>query len=126
NRVGRGDDVPMADVKVARGVRVHRQEVVTVAGRPEVGLVQPQLVPLRLPARLDLGGLVALDAGSRRRGRHFSCPINKSPPADSGKGFNGHPPKRVATRSPSSEAELREAIGARSLVELRGFEPLTF
>ncbi len=60
--VGRRDDVPVADVDVARRIRVHRQQVELPTGRVvEVGSVHPELVPLLLPAGLDRGGVVPLD-----------------------------------------------------------------
>ena len=65
DRVGRRDDVPVPDVDVARRVGVHRQQV---EARPllvvEVGPVEPELGPLRLPARFDRDGVVPLDPGS--------------------------------------------------------------
>jgi hypothetical protein len=65
-RVARGHDVPVADVEVARRVRVHRQEVVLRARLvDEVRLVQPELRPTRLPARLDGARVVALDPRAR-------------------------------------------------------------
>ena len=64
-RVGRGLDVPVADVEIARRVVVHRQQVVLgPAGVGEVGLVQAQVGPALLPARLDGRRVVALDRGS--------------------------------------------------------------
>src|SRR4051812_38370063 len=62
-RVGWGRDVPVTDVQVARRVRVHRQEIEIPPGLVvEVDLVQAQLLPAPLPARLDLGRVVALDS----------------------------------------------------------------
>ena len=64
--VTRGDDVPVTDVEVARRVRIHRQQVVLGLGRVrQVGLVQPDLVPALLPARLDGGRVVAFQTGAR-------------------------------------------------------------
>ena len=61
-RVRGGHDVPVADVQVARRVRVHRHEVVP---RPrivgQIRVVQAQGGPLVLPARLDGGGVVPFD-----------------------------------------------------------------
>ena len=63
DRVGRRLDVPVPDVQVARRVRVHREQVELAPARVvEVGVVRARLVPARLPARLDLGRVVALDA----------------------------------------------------------------
>ena len=64
-RVAGGDDVPVTDVQVARGIRVHRQHVVLGPARvAQVRLIQAELRPARLPARLDGAGVVALDPGS--------------------------------------------------------------
>jgi hypothetical protein len=77
DRVGRGLDVPVADVQVARRVVVHRQQVELRAGRVgQVGPMQAQLVPARLPAGLDLGGLIAIDPGAHVH----DGPRNAAPP----------------------------------------------
>ena len=61
-RVGRRLDVPVADVQVARGVGVHREQVVVgLAVVVEVGVVEPQLLPASLPVGLDGGRVVAVD-----------------------------------------------------------------
>ena len=55
SRVRRRHDVPVADVQVARRVGVHREQV--VAGPRlvrQVGVVEPELFPALLPARLDV------------------------------------------------------------------------
>ena len=65
DRVGRRLDVPVADVQIAGRVRVHRQQVELGPRRVgQVRLVQPELVPARLPARLDRGGVVPLNPGA--------------------------------------------------------------
>ena len=66
DRVGRRDDVPVADVDVARRIRVHRQQVeLAPLGVVEVRPIHAELGPARLPARLDRRRVVALgpDAG---------------------------------------------------------------
>ncbi len=64
-RVGGRDDVPVADVQVARRVGVHRQDVGLGTGLVvEIRLVEPELLPARLPARLDRGRIVAFDPRS--------------------------------------------------------------
>ncbi len=64
-RIAGGDDVPVTDVQVARWIGVHRQHVVLGPARvAQVRLVQAELRPARLPARLDGEGVVALDPGS--------------------------------------------------------------
>jgi hypothetical protein len=82
DRVGRGLDVPVTDVDVARRVRVHRQQVEPLSRVLEVRPVEPDLVPRLLPARLDLGRLVALDPrafGSVGSGRHARSLIRRTP-----------------------------------------------
>jgi hypothetical protein len=66
--VGRRLDEPVADVQVARRVVVHRQHVVRRPARVgQVGAVQLELVPARLPAGLDLGRFVTVDGGAHAR-----------------------------------------------------------
>ncbi len=117
--VGRRDDVPVADVQVARRVRIHRQQVVAIAGRGQVRVVHAELVPARLPARLEGARVVALDAGARL-GRLGAGGVG-------GVGV-GHvvlgdvtPPAAPARGERSAE---RSALMSR-LVELRGLEPRT-
>ena len=74
-RVARGDDVPVPDVQVARRVRIHGQQVVLGLVRVrQVGLVQPELIPALLPARLDDGRVVAFDTGARFGGHGSIVP----------------------------------------------------
>src|SRR5439155_14675616 len=84
---------PVADVDVARRVRVHRQQV-ELAPRivMEVGAIEPEVGPALLPARLDRGRVVTLDPGSlaggrRRAGRdvgHVGLADERRPPAPAG------------------------------------------
>ena len=95
-RVARGDDVPVPDVQVARRIRVHRQQVV-LGSRvvDQVRLVQPELGPARLPARLDRRRVVALDprsglgrvAGFGRFGHVGSSETDHPPPRRRGVGL---------------------------------------
>ena len=63
DRIGRRLDVPVADVDVARRIRVHRQEVEPrPRGVVEVGPIHPELGPALLPAGLDRRRVVALEA----------------------------------------------------------------
>ncbi len=109
--VGRGHDVPVADVEVARRIGVHRQDV-RLGPRlvVEVRLVQPGLVPPRLPAGLDRRGVVAFDPGAFGLGRHVRlvAPDERNPPPD----------RQGASRM--------IGVTGGELVELRGLEPLTF
>ena len=60
-RVGRVHDVPVADVQIARWVRPHREQVVARLGcGGEVGGVETERLPVRLPARLNLARVVSL------------------------------------------------------------------
>ncbi len=82
--IGQRHDRPVPDVQVPGRVRVHRHDVVLgprlVA---QVGVVEPELIPARLPARLDLGRVVSVhrapsavgSIGARGRwgGRRFGC-----------------------------------------------------
>jgi hypothetical protein len=104
--VGGGLHVPVADVEVARRVVVHRQEVELRPRRVlEVRPVEAELVPPRLPARLDGGGVVALDPGPV--GGHDAGPQVHDDPPPLGRGVGS-------------------AATIRGLVELRGLEPRTF
>src|SRR6185503_17036210 len=83
--VGGGRDVPVPDVEVARRVRVHREQVeLRTRLVLQVDPIEPELLPAALPARLDLGRVVALDPGApgcRRRvlGRHRGLTDTKNP-----------------------------------------------
>ena len=61
--VRRRDDVPVTDMQVARRVGIHRQQVELAPRRVvQVGPVEAHLLPLRLPAGLDLRRVVTIDA----------------------------------------------------------------
>ncbi len=63
--IGRGHDVPVADVQVARRVRVHRQQVMPRLARVgEVRVVEARIGPALLPGGLDRRRVVALDAAA--------------------------------------------------------------
>ena len=108
-RVRRRDDVPVADVQVARRIRVHREQVVLgLAAVAQVRVVQAELRPLRLPARLDGAGVVAFDPGSVVGGVGFGF----------GHGVLGyHAPPAGRARGGRSAVSV--------MVELRGLEPRT-
>ena len=120
DRIGRRLHVPVTDVQRARRVVEHRQQVEAgLRAVGQVGPVQAELLPAGLPARLDGGRVVALDpatsvadAGCAGRAvacrRHGSLPWHeRNPPPVPARGLVGRRCVRV-------------------LVELRGFEPLTF
>ncbi len=103
-------DVPVPDVQVARRIRVHRQQVVLGPGRVrEIRLVQAQLRPLGLPARLDDGRVVALDPAAAIGGVSHGAGLGQVP-------HTLHPP-------PSARGDGRR--WTHVLVELRGLEPRT-
>ncbi len=108
-RIARGDDVPMPDVQVTGRIRVHRQEVVLgLRGVVEVGLVQTELGPARLPARLDGRRVVALDPG----------PLV-------GRVGLGHGSRCLGRRDTPRRSARGGVGGLVALVELRGLEPRT-
>ena len=121
-RIARRHDVPVPDVQVARRIRVHRQHVVLGPARVrEVGVVQAELRPARLPARLDRRRVVALDPWfGRRRTRRCRrswrcrrCRSRSEPLVGRRRRFT--PRRRRGVR----------VGGSTFLVELRGLEPRT-
>src|SRR4029078_12376321 len=130
----------MPDVQVTRRIGVHRQQVIAVAGLGQGGLVQAQLVPPRLPARLDRGGGVTADPGlllgvlrvghGLGQGSWSRRPVaaraNQKPPALIGKGSGEPAPLRAPGYPVVSASSVRaawimfEAVPSRALVELGG------
>ena len=86
-RVGRGDDVPVADVQVARRIRVHREQVVLgLRLVAKVRVVQAVGRPLRLPAwprwRTDRSARSGF--GPRRCRSRWPSDTTHPPPAGEG------------------------------------------